>query len=212
MMGQLGISARTDYLVSGPEECLLFLTAPTREGTETGSRVFCARTEDGGKTFEFLAWIGPEPGQGFHIMPAGVRLSETDLLVAIRCRGESGEGSRDWIDLYGSQDNGSTWSYMNRPVADTGKGGNPPTLNRLSDGRLCMIYGYRNAPYGMRAKLSQDNGLTWEDEIILRSDGGSHDIGYPRTVERPDGTLVTVYYYNDAMGGSCYIAATLWKP
>jgi hypothetical protein len=46
----------------------------------------------------------------------------------------------------------------------------------------------------------------------LRSDGGSHDIGYPRTVEGPDGTLVTVYYYNDAMGGSCYIAATLWKP
>jgi len=97
-------------------------------------------------------------------------------------------------------------------VADTGNGGNPPTLTLLKDGRLCMTYGYRNAPYGIKAKLSGDNGLSWGDEIVLRNDAGSHDIGYTRTVQRTDGTMVTVYYYNDQMGGSCYIAATLWKP
>lgn len=212
MMDLVGISARTDYLVSGPEECLLFLTAPTIAGTETGSRVFCARTQDGGKTFEFISWIGPELDNGFNIMPAGVRISETLLLASTRDRRVSGDTSENWIDLYGSTDNGATWSYMNRPVADTGNGGNPPTLTKLIDGRLCITYGYRNEPYGIKAKLSDDNGQTWGNEIILRADAGSHDIGYTRTVQRTDGTLVTVYYYNDQMYGSCYIAATLWKP
>jgi hypothetical protein len=212
MMDLVGISARTEYIVSGPEECLLFLTAPTIPGTETGSRVFCARTRDGGRTFEFVSWIGPELDNGFNIMPAGVRLSDSHLLAATRDRRVAGESSANWIDLYGSSDNGATWSYMNRPVTDTGNGGNPPTLTQLQDGWLCMTYGYRNAPYGIRAKLSEDNGLTWGDEITLREDAGSHDIGYTRTVQRADGTLVTVYYFNDQMGGSCYIAATLWKP
>ena len=67
-------------------------------------------------------------------------------------------------------------------------------------------------PFGIRARLSADQGVTWSEEIILRDDGGSHDLGYPRTVLRPDGTVVTVYYYNDRLGGEAYIAATLWKP
>lgn len=213
MMGQIGLAARTDYLVSGPDECLFFLTAPTVEGTETGSRIFCARALGGGRTFEFVSWIGPESGNGFSIMPASVRLSDTGILVATRER-RTGEDnvSANWIDLYRSSDNGATWTYVSRPVADTGHGGNPPTLTRLHDGRLCMTYAYRNAPYGMRAKLSSDEGLTWGEEIVLNATAGSHDIGYPRTVLRKDGTLVIVYYYNDELGGACYIAATLWKP
>jgi hypothetical protein len=213
LMGQLGLAARTDYLVSGPDECLLFLTAPTAEGTETGSRVFCARTSDGGRTFEFVSWIGPESGNGFSIMPASVRLSDADILVATRERRMGDDNAAaNWIDLYRSSDNGASWTYVGRPVADTGHGGNPPTLTRLHDGRICMTYAYRNAPYGMRAKLSSDDGLTWGEEIFLSADAGNHDIGYPSTVLRDDGTVVIVYYYNDEAGGACYIAATLWKP
>lgn len=210
-LGLSGIAARTDYLVSGPKECLIFLTATGVE-TETGSRVFAARTMDGGKTFQFVSWIGPEIDNGYNIMPASVRLSDTHLLVATRDRREVDNQSPCWIDLYGSTDNGATWSYMNRPVADTGTGGNPPTLTRLHSGDLVITYGYRNAPFGIRAKLSTDNGLTWGEEIILRSNTGSHDIGYPCTIQRADGTLITVYYCNDHYGGPCYMAATLWTP
>ena len=83
---------------------------------------------------------------------------------------------------------------------------------RLSDGRLCLTYGYRDPPSGICAGLSDDDGESWGDNIVLRDNGGNHDIGYPRTVQRSDGNVVTVYYFNDAPDGERYIAATIWKP
>ena len=83
---------------------------------------------------------------------------------------------------------------------------------RLRDGRLCLVYGYRDAPYGIRAKLSEDEGKTWSEAIHLRDDGGNHDLGYPRIAQRPDGKVVAVYYFNDHPDAERYIAATLWEP
>ena len=213
MFGQAGIEARTDYYVSGSDECTLFLTASKASGEE-GDHIFCARTTDGGKTFKYVSRVTHDYGDGFAIMPASARLSESRIRVAVRCQGgeSSFEESSNWIDLYASDDGGATWRYANRPVPDTGKGGNPPTLTLLRDGRVCLTYGYRDPPYGMRARLSADAGATWEEEIVLRDGAGNHDLGYPRTVQRTDGTIVTVYYYNDRPNGERYIAATLWKP
>ena len=116
-------------------------------------------------------------------MPSSVRLSQTNLLSAIRCREDftsDGRAARCWIDLYASQDNGQSWRYLNRPVDNTGQGGNPPMLFQLADGRLCLTYGYRDRPYGMRARIGSSDGEQWGDEIVLRDDVGSHDLGYPR--------------------------------
>jgi hypothetical protein len=73
-----------------------------------------------------------------------------------------------------------------------------------------MTHGYRSKPFGIRARLSGDDGQTWSDEIMLRADGGGGDLGYPRTVERPDGKLVTVYYFNDDAQRERYIGGTIW--
>lgn len=210
MYGQTGIAARTDYQIRDADTCTLFLTANKQNGHE--GRVFCARTENGGKSFDFLSFVGPEP-EGFDIMPASVRLSEERSLVAIRSRGPGDTPSthKNWIDLYQSDDDGATWRYFNQPVADTGRGGNPPTLTKLQDGRLCITYGFRDAPYEMRARLSEDNGATWSDDILISSQAGNHDIGYPRTVQRADGKIVTIYYFNDTPMGERYLAATIWE-
>lgn len=212
LFGQPGIEARTDYLTTGQGECTLFLTASRASGGEGGG-VLCARSTDGGKTFAFVSWVA-RCDEGFVIMPSSVHLSRSRILTAIRCRGrgESVATARNWIDLYASEDIGATWRYLNRPVDRTGMGGNPPAMIVLQDGRLCLTYGYRDEPYGIRATLSADEGSTWGPEIHLRDDGGSHDLGYPRTAQRPDGTIVTVYYYSDRPGGEGYIAATLWRP
>ena len=82
---------------------------------------------------------------------------------------------------------------------------------RLADGRICLTYGVRAAPYRMCAKLSSDGGKTWSKEIVLRDDGGGRDIGYPRSVQQSDGKIVTVYYFWDKKTGpERYIAATIW--
>lgn len=199
-----GVAARTDYVINGKRDALVFLTAAKTNGRE--GRPFCVRTTDGGLTWRMVSWIGPEPA-GFTIMPSTVRLSPKILLTAVRCK----EEARDWIDLYRSDDDGATWKAISRPVPFTGgRSGNPPSMIRLKDGRLCLTYGYRGAPYGVRARLSGDEGRTWSDEIILRDDGASWDLGYPRTVQRPDGKIVTVYYFAERQDRERDIVATIW--
>src|ERR1019366_8565502 len=200
--GQKGIAARTDYLVEGKNDLTMFLTAAKSNGKE--GRVICVRTRDGGKTWEFLSFIGPEPaGSDYAIMPSSVRLPGGGFLTAVR--------HHNFIDAYRSDDAGKTWRFLNVPAPDTG-GGNPPSLARLKDGRLAMTYGYRSAPFGIRARLSDDNGASWSDEIVLRADGGAWDLGYTRTVQRTDGKMVTVYYFNLAKDKERFIGATIWDP
>jgi len=203
--GAPGIAPRTDYLVNGKSDCMLFITAAKTNGEE--GRPLCVRTTDAGKTWDFVSWIGPEP-EGFAIMPASVRLSEREILVTVRRR----EGPKRFISAYLSNDNGQSWQYLNDPVSDAGEG-NPPAMIQLADGRICLIYGYRAEPYSIRAKLSSDAGRTWGEDIVLRDDGGSRDIGYPRVVQRPDGKVLVLYYFSQKGPDSeRYIAATIWSP
>src|SRR5690606_41476433 len=119
---------------------------------------------------------------------------------------------RCWIDLYASDDNGASWGHLSTPVPDAGRGGNPPTLTRLHDGRLCLTYGFRNTPFAIQARLSEDEGASWQEPVTLRSGAGNHDLGYPRSVQRPDGTAVTAYHCNDPPDEERDIAATRWPP
>lgn len=208
-MGQPGIAARTDYIVNGPHDCFLFLTAAKSNRRE--GRVICARTTDGGKSWNLVGAIGPEP-KGYSIMPSTVRLGPTTFVTTIRCLVEGDPKRKSWIEAWRSDDLGKTWTFLNEPVTDTGEG-NPPALLKLADGRLCLTYGVRAAPYRMAAKLSSDGGQTWGKEIVLRDDGGNRDLGYPRSVQRPDGKVVTIYYFWDKKSGpERYIAATIWDP
>jgi hypothetical protein len=200
--GQKGIAARTDYLVEGRDELTIFLTAAKSNGRE--GRVICARTKDGGRTWSLVGMVGPEPeGNDFAIMPSSLRLSPTSILTLVR--------HRRWIEAYRSDDNGANWTHVIRAVPDTGRG-NPPSLVKLRDGRLVVTFGYRAEPFSIRARISRDQGRTWSDDIILRSGATDWDLGYTRSVQRPDGKIVTVYYYNDATSTERYIGATLWMP
>jgi hypothetical protein len=205
LVGEISkIAARTDYLVNSRHDCFLFLTA-AKSNNEEG-RPFCARTTDGGQSWQFVSWIGPEP-KGFSIMPSTVRLTPDQLLTTLRCRQEK----KRWIETYQSNDNGQSWQYLNTPVADLGEG-NPPAMIKLTDGRLCLTFGYRATPYSIQAIISADNGKTWGEPIVLRDDGAGRDIGYTRTIQRSDGKLVTLYYFQDHISPERYIAATIWDP
>jgi len=203
--GTPGIAARTDYIVNGKHDCMLFLTAGKSNGQE--GRPICVRTTDGGKTWKFVAWIGPEP-EGFAIMPASERLSGKDIVVVLRRR----RGLKRWLTAYISHDDGYNWEPLDDPVSDLGEG-NPPSLIKLADGRLCLTYGVREKPFRICAKFGRDGGRTWSEEIVLRDDGAGRDMGYVRSVQRPDGKVVTVYYFTDSkIGVERHIAATIWDP
>lgn len=207
MMGQKGISARTDMVVNGKHDCFFFLTASKANNKE--GRVICVRTTDGCKTFEFVSYVGPEP-KGYYIMPSTVRISPTELLCTIRCKSGEDEPFRSWIESWRSKDNCKTWEF-DKELVGCGEG-NPPALTKLKDGRLCMAYGLRDAPFEMRAILSSNDGKTWSEPFVVEADGGGRDIGYPRMVQRPDGNLVTVYYFHDKTDRDRKINATIWNP
>ncbi len=208
--GMTGLEARTEYIVNSEKECMLFITATKSDGKE--GRVICVRTVDGGVNWSLVSPIGEEP-EGFAIMPAAVRISKRELLVTIRNR----EDGADFISTYYSRSNGKSWKQLGNASDDTGKGGSPPAMLRLKDGRICLVYGYRSDPStgrnaAMIAKLSSDNGKSWSKKYILRNDGAARDIGYPKMVQRPDGSLVIVYYFTDMLTGpERYIGATIWN-
>lgn len=206
LLGQKGIAARTDYIVGGTRDCMLFLTA-SKSNNREGRPLGC-QTTDGGKTWQLLAFIGPEP-DGISIMPSTVRFSATELLTTVRRADQIGK-RKSWIEAWGSADNGSSWSLVSEPVGDIGEG-DPPHLLLLKDGSLCLTYGYRAKPFSILARLSRDRGKSWQDPIVLRGDGGGQDLGYTRSVQRTDGRIVTVYYFWDTKSGpERYIAATIW--
>ena len=208
--GRPGLLARTDYLVEGKHRLTAFVAAEKAGGSE--GQPACIRTTDGGKTWELVGWIGRQPpkGYGYSIMPATVALEGNSYLSIIRRGGVSNGEKSWWLEAFVSPDDGRSWYMLNEPHIDNA--GNPASLTRLEDNRIAMVYGWRREPYGIRARISSDEGQTWSAESVLRDDGLSWDLGYPRTVQRADGKLVTVYYFNDASQVERYIAATIWHP
>lgn len=207
--GRKGIFARTDYIINGPNDLFAFFTAAEDAGGEGWP--FCARTTDGGKSWKFQGWIGeqPEPA-GYSIMPSTIRLDNGALFSMIRRRAVVNDNRTWFLEPFLSPDDGKSWYLLKAPYINNS--GNPASMIRLNDGRIVITYGWRHAPYGIRAIISNDEARTWSGEIILRDDGNSWDLGYPRTVQRGDGKCVTAYYFNDGSSKERYIAATIWDP
>jgi hypothetical protein len=45
---------------------------------------------------------------------------------------------------------------------------------------------------------TEDGGRTWDigNEVVLRDDGLDRDMGYPSSVQLPDGAILTTYYWH----------------
>tara|TARA_R110002124_G_scaffold286927_4_gene469289 strand:- start:5202 stop:6488 length:1287 start_codon:yes stop_codon:yes gene_type:complete len=229
---QTELTPRTDYLVKGKDECLVFMSV--REKDQFGTdRLFSMRTMDGGRTFSFLNWIvppfdekkvdlsikvkleeddalNPHPDQCRAVMSQTVILENGKLISAMRRRYEG----HNWVDAYVSEDDGKSWNFLSE-VGDAGAGnGNPPALNITDDGRLVAIFGNRKEPGTMMVVYSDNEGVSWSNPKILRDGYGSEDmetidLGYPLLLKREDGKMVALYYWS-TKEDLHHIAATIW--
>ncbi|MHC4214678.1 MAG: sialidase family protein [Planctomycetota bacterium] len=206
-------TSRTDYIVNGPNDCLVCMSVKPFDGLFGTDRAYCVRTVDGGVTFQFQGWIVPPADPYRGVMPSTVRCSSTKLVSALRRRNMS-ESCDAWVDVYVSNDNGVNWSFLSK-VGETGcNNGNPPALTRLSDGRLCCVYGNRS-DMRMYMKYSEDEGSSWGPQITLRDDwadcaGDEQDLGYPRICQLANGRIICAYYWSTGERIENHIAATIW--
>ena len=209
-------TARTDYQVVSKKECLIFFSARW-DSKRTSDKTFVLRTTDGGQNFSFYSWVVPPPPADTcrAVMPHTVRLSDREYLTVIRRR-HFDSSTDGWIEAYYSNDSGKSW-VSRSIVGYTGtSNGNPPSMVKMRDGRICVIYGNRSLRM-MLGRISEDNGLSWGKEIILRDDfttdaGGESDLGYPRLTQNAEGKLVAIYYFSDTEHPEQHIACTLFSP
>ena len=147
---------------------------------------------DKGKTWgpyaEITSWSSKDPDTMSFGLPTVVAYDDNHLIAAGWTGGEVGTLVSE------SHDAGKTWSPV-RKVVSKGECTHVSVTNR---GTTILTYGYRTQPFGIRVWPSYDKGQTWKpgDAAALRSDGAMRDLGYPRTIQLPNGKLLTIYYFN----------------
>ena len=155
---------------------------------EPGTKVGVAESADDGKTWRWLADIPARPGDrvaDYHELHA----VQADGQVIVHIRNHNAANRGETLQCE-SQDGGKSWTL---PHA-IGVWGLPSHLLRLADGRLLMSYGHRREPFGNQARLSEDGGKSWSQPMVISDDGAGGDLGYPSTVELPEGELLTIWY------------------
>ncbi len=165
----------------------------------------CESTDDG-KSWRKLAAIPARDGdslESYHELHA-VETKTGRIVVQIRNHNRANAGETLQTE---SADGGKTWSTPR----SIGVWGLPSHLLRLGDGRLLMTYGYRRRPYGNQARVSEDEGRTWSEPLILSADGAGIDLGYPSTVELDGGSLLTVWYENMKDSPKAVLRQARWK-
>ncbi len=126
--------------------------------------------------------------------------SENDQYMAI---GGTGELTQAF-----SENAGLSWTYPEH----TGIFGQPANIIKLKNGKILCTCGYRKMPFAVKACVSSDDGKTWDilNTITIKESCPFWDMGYPMSVQREDGKIVTVYYWNDN-NKTRYIEMAIWE-
>ncbi|MFH1006825.1 MAG: sialidase family protein [Candidatus Latescibacterota bacterium] len=149
------------------------------------------RSQDHGKTWNLseglVDWDCTEFGE-----ISAIRLRDGRFLAAVRRQvpGTKGEGFEDNM-LTESTDGGLTWS---KPRQMTNNAEVHVYLTELADGRILATYANYHLPYGSFAIVSCDHGMTWDlEHPIQLSLSADIYVGWPATLQLPDGRLITSY-------------------
>jgi sialidase-1 len=208
--GGLTWSKRYDSLVNSPHGPVQLsdgrILYAGKQLWRENPRVGVAISEDDGVSWSWLAEIPAREGddpQQYHELHA-VQAADGRLIAQIRNHNPNNQQETLQSE---SVDGGSTWSEPR----SIGVWGYPSHLLRLDHERLLMTYGHRRSPIGNQARISSDHGRTWSEPILISQDATSSDLGYPTTVQRDDGVLVTVWYETMADHPKAVLRSAQWR-
>ena len=169
-------------------------------------------SRDGGYTWEIAGKVpnGDIITSANTFEPHVTELPDGRLLGAIRVHCNELDPFFTVFTTY-SDDKGKTWSTPKCIGVD----GMPPHFMVHSSGAVICSYSCRTwGQISERAVVSYDGGETWEEDYIL-NDNINHDrqrdMGYPATVELPDGSLYTIFYQALPEDWHTSILSTRWK-
>lgn len=157
-------------------------------------------SDDKGKTWKYSAPVAIDENASFNETSV-YETPKGDIVAFLRTAGLG-----DQACIARSTDGGKTF----QPWEKMGFQGHPLQATRLPDNRVLLVYGYRHQPYGIRARILNEECTDYATapEIVLRDDGGTTDIGYPWAVVLDRNRVLVTYYFSVA-GGPQHIAGTI---
>ncbi|MCI0520504.1 MAG: glycoside hydrolase [Chloroflexi bacterium] len=157
---------------------------------------FVVRSSDQGFTWQKPVEVARMEGLVFS-EPTVVETQSGRLLLMSR------EETGGYIYQSESTDSGYTW----QPARRLPLWGFPCHAIRLRDSRVLIIYGRRKTPYAICAAVSDDDGASWSEEVVIRGNLTDSceglNLGYPSVIEYTPGKLFTAYYAEDSEGLPC---------
>lgn len=105
-------------------------------------------------------------------------------------QGEPGDSP----SVFYSDDDGHTWTAPRPTGLGVLMAASYPL--ELPDGRVLLIIGHRQLPFGVQAVASRDDGQSWDldQPLVLAQHSWSFYCGHPRSCLLDDGSILTGYY------------------
>lgn len=200
VFGQPAPAYNRGAMLESSDGVLYWAVASQSRLTPRLSETHLMASQNGGKSWEYRMPIARDGKASFN--ETSLYETPSGALVAFMRTADFD----DHTVIARSTDRGNSFE----PWEDAGFQGHPHHAIRLPDGRVLLVYGYRHAPYGIRARVlnPECTDAATAPEIVLRDDGGNGDIGYPWATLMDDGRVLVAYYFNRA-NGTRHIAGTI---
>ncbi len=185
-------------MCEGKDKRLYWAVASSSAATPKKTGVHLLVSSDKGSSWQYSAPIAQDPKIEFNETSV-CETPKGDVVAFVRTG-----GFNDHTVISRSKDRGKSFAWQ-----DAGFQGHPHHALRLPDNRVLLVYGYRHAPFGIRARVldSECTNAAAAEEIVLRDDGGNGDLGYPWATMVSKNRALVVYYFNHA-NGNRHIAGT----
>lgn len=200
-----GIAVRGNIAELPNGDLLMPYYSSLKLGQMSASGLF--RSTDHGETWEDYSIMALDPDNKLNYLEANLFRTQSGKIIGLY------RTQTDWklpnvkfddtylnLHISVSEDDGKTFG----PVQEIPNcwGSNPFHALQLKSGKVLLTYGYRKAPFGIRARLcnSELTDISEAEEIILRDDGFTGDLGYPNAIQLDNGDILVTYYISGPDG------------